>query len=292
MNEPIPGPRLGAHMSIAGEPSNALRLGHSIGCQTIQIFTRSPNRWKAPPLTDEQASAFCTLRAELGIEPVVAHCGYLINLAAPADALWERSMGAAREEMARCARLGVGDYVIHPGAHTGSGELPGLRRIAEALLLLLDATAEGGVRILLETTSGAGTHLGYRLEHLAWLIEQAGAGERLGVCLDTAHVFGAGYSLSDGASYRSLWSEFDALIGIGRLGAIHLNDSKKERGSRGDRHELIGDGLIGIEAFARLVNDARLIHVPMILETPKGPDLSEDVRNLALLRSLIKQSLS
>jgi deoxyribonuclease-4 len=276
-------------MSIAGEPANALRLGHSIGCETIQIFTRSPNRWQAPPLTDEQAAAFRQAQEETGIHPVVAHSAYLINLATPDEALWRRSIGAAVEELARCAGLGVGDYVLHPGAHTGAGELPGLRRIAEGLVALLEATAEGGVRILLETTSGAGTHLGYRLEHLAWLIEHAGAGERLGVCLDTAHLYGAGYTLHDRRSYRSFWAEFEALIGIERLGAIHLNDSAKERGSRGDRHAQIGEGLMGVAPFAMLVNDARLAHAPMILETPKGPDLREDVRNLALLRSLIRQ---
>lgn len=283
------GPRLGAHMSIAGEPANALRLGHSIGCETIQLFARSPNRWQSPPLTDEQVAAFGVARAETGIEPVVAHCGYLINLASSDESLWQRSLAAATEELARCDRLGVNAYVMHPGAHTGAGELPGLRRIAEALQALLESGSAERVRILLETTSGAGTHLGYRLEHLAWLIEHTGAAGRLGVCVDTAHLYGAGYTFSDAPSYRSFWSEFDALIGIGRLGAIHLNDSKKERGSRGDRHAQIGEGLIGLAAFAWLVNDSRLAHVPMILETPKGPDLHEDVRNLALLRSFIRQ---
>jgi deoxyribonuclease IV len=285
----MPRPRLGAHMSIAGEPANALRLGHSIGCETIQLFTRSPNRWQAPPLTDEQAAAFRQVQAETGIHPVVAHSGYLINLATPKEALWRRSIEAATEELGRCARLGVGDYVVHPGAHTGSGELAGLHRIAEALVTLLEITAEGGVRILLETTSGAGTHLGYRLEHLAWLIEHAGAGQRLGVCLDTAHLYGAGYELGSRGGYRSFWAEFETLIGIERLGAIHLNDSQKERGSRGDRHAEIGQGLMGVAPFARLVNDARLARVPMILETPKSPDLHEDVRGLALLRSLIRE---
>ncbi len=285
----MPGPRLGAHMSITGEPANALRLGHRIGCETIQIFTRSPNRWEAPPLTEEQATAFRQVQAETDIYPVVAHSGYLINLASPKDALWRRSLAAAEEEMSRCARLGVGDYVLHPGAHTGAGELPGLHRIAEALAMLLAVAAEGSVRILLETTSGAGTHLGYRLEHLAWLIEHARGGQRLGVCLDTAHLYGAGYTLGDRHSYRSFWAEFEALIGIERLGAIHLNDSFKERGSRGDRHAGIGQGLMGLEPFARLVNDARLVHVPMILETPKSLDLGEDVCNLALLRSLIRK---
>lgn len=284
------GPRLGAHMSIAGEPANALWLGQRIGCETIQLFTRSPNRWQAPPLTDEQVEAFREAQRQTGIAPVVAHSGYLINLASPDEELWRRSLAAAAEELTRCARLGLDGYVIHPGAHTGAGEAAGLRRVADALLALLEATAEGGVRILLETTSGAGSHLGYRLEHLAWLIDHAGAGQRLGVCVDTAHLYGAGYDLADGEGYRSFWIEFETLIGLRRLGAIHLNDSQKERGSRGDRHAHIGEGLIGLAAFARLLNDARLVHVPMILETPKSVDLHEDVRNLAVLRSLLNHA--
>ncbi len=281
-------PRFGAHMSIAGEPANALRLGHDIGCDAIQIFTRSPNRWQSPPLTAPQVDEFLELREQTAIDPVVAHSAYLINLATPNDELWLRSIDAAVDEMQRCHRLGVRDYIIHPGAHTGSGELVGLNRIARGLDAVLSATAESGVRILLETTSGAGTHLGYRFEQLAWLIEHTEFKDRLGVCLDTAHIFGAGYRISDRSSYRSMWSEFGAIIGLDRLGVIHLNDSKKEWGSRGDRHEHLGEGLIGITAFHMLVNDPRLAHVPMILETPKSKDLADDVRNLALLHSLVE----
>ena len=179
-------------------------------------------------------------------------------------------------------------YVLHPGAHMGSGEQAGLERIASGLRALLEDPGAGAVRILLETTSGAGTHLGYRLEHLAWLIEHSdGQSSRLGVCLDTAHLYGAGYALAERDDYRSFWSEFEALIGIERLGAMHLNDSKKELGSRGDRHEQLGEGLIGADAFYRLVNDPRLLQVPMILETPKSDDLHEDVQNLAFLRNLV-----
>lgn len=283
-------PRLGAHMSIAGEPANALRLGQRVGCDTIQMFVRSPNRWQSPPLTREQVATFHQVRAETGIFPVVAHSSYLINLASPEEALWQKSIHAAIEELTRCERLGIRDYVLHPGAHKGAGEVQGLKRLLEGLLTVLEATAPGGVRILLETVSGAGTQLGYRLEHLAWVIEHADGTERLGVCVDTAHLFGAGYNLGDRLGYRSFWLEFETLIGIERLGAIHLNDSRKPLGSRGDRHTHIGEGLIGIEAFARLVNDTRLCHVPMFLETPKGPDFQDDIRNLAVLRSLIKNT--
>ncbi len=274
-------------MSISGEPANALRAGHSIGCDTIQMFTRSPNRWQSPALTDEHVAAFRQVRGETGIDPVVAHGAYLINLGSPDEALWERSLAMAADELLRAGRLGLDAYVLHPGAHMGAGEEAGLERIAAGLRSLLDDPQTGSVRILLEITSGSGTHLGYRLEHLAWLIDHAGGGERLGVCLDTAHLYGAGYALATHDDYRSFWSEFEALIGFGRLGAIHLNDSKKKLGSRGDRHEQLGEGLVGIEAFYRLVNDPRLVHVPMILETPKSDDLHEDVQNLAFLRNLV-----
>ncbi|MGI6368538.1 MAG: deoxyribonuclease IV [Anaerolineae bacterium] len=275
-------------MSIAGEPANALRAGARIGCDTIQMFTRSPNRWSGPPLSDQQVQSFHAVRSATGIEPVIAHSAYLINLASPDEALLTRSLDLAADELERVSRLAIDGYVLHPGAHTGAGELPGLERIARALTMLLADPRSGSSRILLETTSGAGTHLGYRLEHLAWLLAHVDAGaERLGVCIDTAHLFGAGYSLTSAADYGSFWAEFEALITLPRLGAIHLNDSKKALGSRGDRHEQLGEGLIGVEAFYRLVNDARLQQVPMILETPKSDDLHEDVRNLALLRELV-----
>jgi deoxyribonuclease-4 len=284
-------PRFGAHMSISGEPANALREGHRVGCDTIQMFTRSPNRWAGPPLSDEQVETFRQVRAETGIDPAVAHAAYLINLGTPDDALWERSRALAADELGRAARLGLDGYILHPGAHMGAGELAGLERIAAGLCALLADPATGEARILLESTSGAGTHLGSRLEHLAWLIEHAGgdgrSSARLGVCLDTAHLYGAGYALGEREAYRSFWAEFEALIGRERLGAIHMNDSKKALGSRGDRHEQLGEGLIGPETFYRLVNDPRLLQVPMILETPKSDDLHEDVQNLAFLRNLV-----
>lgn len=281
------GPRFGAHMSIAGEPANALRAGHRIGCETIQMFTRSPNRWGGPALSDEQVDTFRQVRQETGIHPVVAHSAYLINLASPEAGLWERSLALAREELSRAARLGLDGYVLHPGAHMGAGELEGLERIATGLRALLADPATGQVPILLETTSGSGTHLGSRLEHLAWLIAHTEGSARVGVCIDTAHLYGAGYTLGERDAYRSFWAEFEALISLERLQVIHLNDSKAALGSRGDRHEHLGEGLIGAETFYRLVNDARLAAIPMILETPKSEDLHEDVRNLAFLRNLV-----
>ncbi|MBN1401582.1 MAG: deoxyribonuclease IV [Anaerolineae bacterium] len=284
-------------MSIAGGPANALIKGRSIACDTIQMFTRGPNRWKAKPLSGEEIAAFHVQRAETGIYPVIAHSSYLINLASPDEALRERSLAALIEELGRCEQLCIEDYVLHPGSHRGTGEAEGLQRIAEGLRCALEASPQAPVRILLETTAGQGDGLGHTFEQLAWLCAEVGGAEvggtegqapdRLGVCFDTAHALAAGYDFRDASGYAATWAHFDAVIGISRLHAIHLNDSKRDVGSNVDRHEQIGQGHVGLDAFRFLVNDGRLRRVPMILETPKGPDLKEDVANLALLRSLV-----
>ncbi len=285
-------PRLGAHMSIAGGPANALYRGASIDCDAIQMFVGSPNRWRSKALTDQEVEAFEQAVALTGIAPIVAHSAYLINLGSPDESLFARSLDLLVDELGRCARLGIGDHVLHPGAHMGAGEEAGLERIAAGLRLALERSAGADVRILLETTAGMGTHLGHRFEHLAWLIERVGGDGRLGVCLDTAHVLAAGYDLRSAPAYEQLWAAFDATIGLERLHCIHLNDSLKALDSRVDRHTWIGQGEVGLEAFALLVNDARLRHVPMLLETPKGEDLHEDIEALALLRSLIRHTAS
>ncbi len=280
-------PRLGAHMSISGGPANALYRGASISCDAIQMFVGSPNRWRSKALTDQDVEAFEQALELTGIQPIVAHSAYLINLGSPDDALFERSLGLLVDELERCARLGIVDHVLHPGAHMGAGEEAGLQRIATGLSLALERTADKKVRILLETTAGMGSHLGYRFEHLAWLIERVGGDERLGVCLDTAHVLAAGYDLRTAPAYEQMWTSFHDTIGLDQLHCIHLNDSLKALDSRVDRHTWIGQGEVGLEAFALLVNDRRLARVPMLLETPKGEDLREDVEALALLRSLV-----
>jgi len=277
-------PRLGAHMSIAGGPATALLRGHSIGCDAIQMFTRNANMWHAKPLTVREIDDFAQARLATGIEPVVAHSSYLINLATADEALWAKSQEALHDELARCAQLGIDRYVLHPGAYTGSDETSGLARVARALSAALEAI--GGVTILLETTAGQGTSLGATFEQLAWLVERV-ASERVGVCFDTAHAFAAGYDLRTAAAYAATWQHFDAVIGLRRLGCIHLNDSKRELGSRVDRHEQLGQGKIGVEAFRLLMNDPALRHVPMLLETPKGEEMLEDVENLTLLHKLI-----
>jgi deoxyribonuclease-4 len=282
------GPRLGAHMSIAGGPSNALRRGHSIGCDAVQMFTRGPNRWQAPELTDQAVADFHHARDDTGLHAVVAHSSYLINLGSPDEVLWRRSIDALVDELERCRRLGVADYVLHPGAHMGAGVETGLARVARGLDEALNIAGDE-ITILLETTAGQGTGLGHRFEQLAGIIAKARTGEQLGVCLDTAHVWAAGYEFRDAESYATMWANFDAAIGLPRLRAIHLNDSRRERGSRVDRHQHIGQGSVGLEAFRLLMNDPRLRHVPMLLETPKGDDLNEDVANLALLRGLLDE---
>jgi deoxyribonuclease-4 len=265
----------------------ALTRGDSIGCDTIQMLVRNANRWSAPPLTAEQVDAFAEARQTTGITPIVVHSSYLINLASPQDALWHRSLNALIEEMERCRRLSIGAYVLHPGAHTGSGEEAGLLRVVAALDAAFEETAGSPVRVLLEITAGQGTVLGARFEELAWIADEVAAGQRVGVCFDTAHAFAAGYDFGTPEAYAAMWASFDETIGLDRLGALHLNDSRRELGSRVDRHAHIGEGEIGLAAFALLVNDPELRRAPMILETPKGPDLAEDIENLARLRGLI-----
>ncbi len=281
-------PRFGAHMSIAGGLDQALFRGNSIGCDTIQLFLRSPTRWKAPPLEQEDVLAFRAAREATGIAPIVAHGAYLINLASPKQGLWRRSLATLIDDLARCRRLGIEAYVLHPGAHTGSGEKAGLSRVVEAVRRAFEET-DADVQLLLENTAGQGTTLGHQLEHLARIIEGAGWPKRLGVCIDTAHAVAAGYALAGAEAYKAFWAAVDELLGIERVGCLHLNDSLLERGSRVDRHTHIGEGHVGLDGFRRLVNDPALQEVPMILETPKGEDMLEDIRNLALLRSLCDQ---
>lgn len=278
-------PRFGAHMSVAGGLEQALFRGDSIGCDTVQLFLRSPTRWDASPLDDDQVAAFQAAREATDIHPIVAHGAYLINLASPKQGLWRRSLATLMDDLGRCNRLGITRYVLHPGAHTGSGEVAGLERVAEAVQAAL-AASDGDVHLLLENTAGQGTTLGYRLEHLAEILDRVGRRDRLGICIDTAHAVAAGYGLAEADAYAGFWARVRDIFGIARVGCLHLNDSLREEGSRIDRHTHIGEGHVGLEAFRRLVNDPALQDVPMILETPKGDDMLEDIRNLMVLRGL------
>lgn len=280
------GPRLGAHVSIAGGLAKAYDRAKSIGCESMQIFTRNQTQWRARPLEAGEIAGFLQAEPADQIRPVLVHDSYLINLASPDAELRQKSCDSFLEEMNRAEALRISYLIFHPGSHTGSGETDGLQRIAEALNLLIEKTPDFHLRLLVESTAGQGSSLGYRFEHLAWIIERIEQKGRIGVCLDTCHIFAAGYEIRTPAGYRKTMDAFDAIVGISNLFAFHLNDCRKELGSRVDRHAHIGEGQIGLDGFRLLVNDPRLCHLPMILETP-GEE--EDFRrNLDLLRSLIR----
>ena len=281
--------RLGSHMSIAGGLDQAPLRGRQAGCDTIQVFTKSNRQWAAKPLSDGEVERFKANLEATGIGPVVAHDCYLLNLAAPRAALWRKSVAAFRIEIERADRLGIPYLVTHPGAHLGAGEAEGMARVAEALNQLHAASPSARVQVLLETTAGQGTSLGSRFEELAAILAQVAHPDRVGVCLDTCHVFAAGYDIRSAEGYRRTLRELDACVGLRRLKAIHLNDSIQGLGSRVDRHTHIGQGRLGLEAFRLIVNDRRLFRVPMILETPKDNDfVKADRRNLGRLRQLLK----
>jgi deoxyribonuclease IV len=280
--------KLGAHMSISGGLHKAFGLGERAGCDTIQIFSKNQQQWRAKPLIDQEIASFKAEQLRSGLGPLIVHDSYLINLASPKDELWEKSIAAFAEELERCAALGIPYLVTHPGAHTGAGEQAGLQREADAINRLFEQGVGGDTMVLLETTAGQGSCLGYRFEHLARLIELIGRDERLGVCVDTCHLLAAGYDIRTPEVYDATFAEFDRVVGIDRIKAIHLNDSQKDLGSRVDRHAHIGEGCIGLEGFRALVNDQRFAELPMILETPKGEDLAEDIANLATLRGLVR----
>jgi deoxyribonuclease-4 len=285
------GPRLGAHESTAGGkgPMHALLRGREAGCETVQIFLKAPGRWAAPPRSGEQVDAFLQAQVETGIWPVFAHGLYLLNLGTPDDELWHKSIEALADDLQRCEQLGLPGLVIHPGSHMGSGEEAGLARIAAALDEVHARLPGYRAQVWLEITAGQGSWLGYRFEQLRAMIHAIREPERVGICFDTQHALAAGYELRTREGYDATWAEFERTIGLERLRAIHLNDSKTDLGSRVDRHEQIGQGRLGPEPFRFLLNDPRLREVPMVLETEKGPDLAEDKAALALLRSLIDQ---
>ena len=280
--------KLGAHMSIAKGCENAVWAASKIGFQTVQLFSKNNNQWNAPPLSEAHVAAFRAALDATGIVNPVVHNSYLINLASADDFLWNRSVDAMTVEVERCQALGIADLVAHPGAHTGSGEEAGLLRAAQGLNEVHRRTRGVSVRINLETTAGQGTCLGYTFEHLAKILEAVHEPERLGVCVDTCHLFAAGYSFAAPGEYDGLMEELDRTVGFGRVRVWHLNDSRKERGSRVDRHAAIGRGCLGLEPFRNLLNDPRFQAIPMILETPKGTEDGEDLDalNLRTLRGL------
>lgn len=283
-------PLFGAHMSIAGGYHNALLAAQAHGCSSVQLFTKNSNQWNGKELTDDDIAIFRrTLRATR-LKLPLAHDSYLINLASPDEALYRRSLEAFVIEMQRAEALGLRYLVTHPGAHVDSGEEAGLARVARAIDEVHQRCSGFRVQILLETTAGQGSSLGHRFEHLAKILSLVAEPKRLGVCLDTCHVFAAGYALAPAAEYQATMKAFDQVIGLRRLRAFHLNDSLKPLGSRVDRHAHIGQGHLGIEPFQLLVNDPRFQKHPMILETPKedANDGDMDSVNLGVLRGLVR----
>lgn len=278
-------------MSIAGGHRNAVRAAHAAGMATVQVFTKANHQWKAKPLTDADVRAFRDALTETGLVDPVAHDSYLINLASPDDELWARSIDSLALELERAEALGIAALVAHPGAHLGAGEEAGLGRIGRALDEIHRRLPGIATRVALEVTAGQGTCLGHRLEHLEAILDRVAAPERLVVCLDTCHLFAAGYAWDDAASYNSLIDEVDRRIGVARVRVWHLNDSLRERGSRVDRHAGIGRGCIGLEPFRWIVNDPRFETVPMILETPKGTEAGQDldVANRMALERLVSR---
>jgi deoxyribonuclease-4 len=277
---------LGAHMSIGGGVDRAIERARSIECTAMQIFVKSNMQWFARPLRREEIKAFREHRQRRELKMVFAHANYLINLAAMNAQFHANSLRALSEELTRADQLGLPFLVLHPGAHLGAGENAGLEKIIRALDEIFVRLPKVKTRIALETTAGQGTSLGHNFQHLADIIGQVRAPERLCVCLDTAHVFAAGHDLTSEQGTRRTFREFDRIIGLQNLVALHLNDSKTARGSRVDRHEHIGKGQIGLEAFRFIMRDRRFRKIPKVLETPKSKDLREDIENMRTLRRL------
>lgn len=278
----------GAHESISGGVDTAIERGQRATCDTIQIFNKSNHQWRAKKLLAKEIDRYFGLIESTGVTVSVSHTSYLINIASPKEELAEKSLSALAEEMERCEILKIPNLVMHPGSHVGSGEEVGLKKVAESINLLFDRLDNNNVTLLLEATAGQGTNLGHKFEHLAEIISMIDNDEKVGVCLDTCHIFAAGYPLVDPKDYKRTMKEFDDIVGLDRLRIIHTNDSKKELGSQRDRHEHIGKGHIGLDGFRNLVNDPKLKRIPFIIETPKGEDLAEDIENLRILRGLVK----
>lgn len=280
--------KLGAHMPTAGGVWKALERGREAGCEVVQIFVKNNLQWKGKPLAPEALARFAEERNRTKFACIFGHAGYLINLAAPPSPTREKSIQSLIQEVQLATALDLPFLVLHPGSHLGKGETQGIRRLIAGLNEVCRATKRSRVRIALEVTAGQGSCLGYRIEHLAAAYEGVNSPERLGVCLDTAHLYAAGYDIRSPRGWNALIHAVDEWIGLREILAFHLNDSKTCLKSRVDRHEHIGKGRIGLDSFRHIVNDQRFKNHPGCLETPKSTDLHEDVENLAALRSLTR----
>jgi deoxyribonuclease-4 len=283
---------LGAHMSIAGGYFRAVDAAEAHGCDCVQLFTKNNNQWAARPIVDQDVTLFRQSLENSGIKHSLSHASYLINLASPDRGLWKKSIDAMVIELARADQLGIPYVVVHPGSYTSSSEQAGIKRIGKALDEIHRQAKTLSARCLLETTAGQGTNLGWNFEQLAGMLEATRNPDQVGICLDTCHVFAAGYAMQTEKQYLAMWRKFQRTVGLRKLKAFHLNDSKRACGSRVDRHENIGLGEMGLEPFRHLVNDKRFQDRPMYLETPKGTFRRRpwDKINLATLRGLKEAS--
>jgi deoxyribonuclease-4 len=275
-------------MSIGGGVHTAIERACSIKCTAMQVFVKNNMQWFARPLMREEISSFLDHRQRGELQSVFAHANYLINLAATNPQFHVNSLRALSEELTRADQLELPFLVLHPGAHLGAGEEAGLKKIVESIDTVLAGIPKVKTRIALETTAGQGSCLGHSFEQLAYIIGHVRQPERLCVCLDTAHVFAAGYDIKTEAAIRKTFREFDRIVGLKHLVALHLTASKTPRGSRVDRHEHIGKGQIGLDAFRFIMRDRRFRKIPKVLETPKDKKLTEDVKNMKTLRGLLK----
>lgn len=285
-------PLFGSHLSVSGGYYKAADAAAGLGMKTVQIFTKNNNQWKGKPLTEEEANRFKAAVVENKLQSPCAHDSYLINLASPQPELWEKSLNAFVIELERAEMLGLAGVVMHPGSYVDSSEEEGLAKIIQGLNEAHRRTAGFKVQTWIETTAGQGTNLGYKFEQLGEIIRNAEDGDRYGVCVDTCHIFAAGYGLKTAAEYAETMQQLDEQVGIERVQAFHLNDSKKEQGSRVDRHDHIGEGFLGLEPFRFVVNDPRFAALPMYLETKKEKRDGEemDAVNLRVLASLLAAS--
>jgi deoxyribonuclease IV len=276
---------LGSHLSIARGFDQAVYEARSLECNTLQIFTKNASTWKEREISDVELERFQHAKHETGIEIIASHTSYLINLASEAPEIRKKSIQALKMEMIRAAKLDLAYVVIHPGAHKGAGVNQGLKRIVESLDIVFDQLTINIPLLLLETTAGQGSNLGSCFGHLSTIMEKVTRPERLGICMDTSHIFAAGYDIRTDESFDHTMKAFESTIGFQHLRLFHLNDSKKELGSRIDRHEHIGQGFIGIAAFRRIMNDSRFINMPKIIETSKENNM--DQVNLNLLKTMV-----
>ena len=273
-------------MSIAGGLHLALERGAALGCSAVQIFLKNQRQWAARPMEQAEVRAFRRARRATGIRPVFAHSSYLINLCSPVPVAWGQAVDAFADELERAEALGLSCVVIHPGSHMGSGLEAGLACVTSALDEVLKRTEGYRVKVALENTAGGGNSVGRTFGELGALLRRSARPERLGVCIDTCHLFAAGYDIRRVAGYERMVTECEEAVGLAHVLALHLNDAKAPLGSGLDRHENIGKGRLGLGAFRLLLNDARFARVPKVLETPKEPEPQADLRNLAVLRRL------